>query len=98
MQDELTKLRREMLRRQTSSFRDTRSPMQAADRNSQYAFDKSATRDRQEQDGRQLKEMQHWQQEVARLRQERDAARMQSNGSTAKQPLNRRPGGGSFLG
>ncbi|KAL0023064.1 hypothetical protein WJX79_007041 [Trebouxia sp. C0005] len=69
MQDELSKLRREMLRRQTYSFRDS-------------------------------SEMQHLQQGVARLRQERDAARMQRGdrpASPAKQALHKRPGGQGWL-
>jgi len=96
MQDELSKLRREMLRRQTYSFRDSRSPVSVSDTATQNSLQQSADRHRQNELERMVNEMQHLQQEVARLRQERDAARMQrgdSPASPAKQALNKKPGG-----
>ena len=96
MQDELSKLRREMLRRQTYSFRDSGSPVSVSDSATQNSFQQSAYRHRQNELERVVSEMQHLQQEVARLRQERDAARMQRGdrpASPAKQALNKRPGG-----
>ena len=70
MQEEIAKLRREMLRRQTSSFKDTRSPLLPSD--SLTAWQEHNHLQRHED------QVQHLQQEVARLRQERDVARMQS--------------------
>jgi len=93
MQDELSKLRREKLRRQTYSFRDSRSPVSASDTATQNSLQQSAYRHRQNEHERVVSEMQHLQQEVARLRQERDAARMQRGDTAAKQALNKRPGG-----
>ena len=96
MQDEVSKLRRAMLRRQTHSFRDSRSPVSVTDSATQNSLQQSAHRSRQNELERVVSEMQHLQQEVARLRQERDAARMQRGdrpASPAKQALNKRPGG-----
>ncbi|DBA70525.1 TPA: hypothetical protein ACH3X2_011924 [Trebouxia sp. C0005] len=96
MQDELSKLRREMLRRQTYSFRDSRSPISVSDTATQNSLQQSAYRARQNEHERVVSEMQHLQQGVARLRQERDAARMQRGdrpASPAKQALHKRPGG-----
>ena len=96
MQDELSKLRREMLRIQTHSFRDSRSPVSVAVSDTQNSLQQSGYRARQNEHERVVSEMQHLQQEVARLRQERDAARMQRGdtpASPAKQALNKRPGG-----
>ena len=86
MQDEVSKLRREVFRNQ--SRRDSRSPAQADDGDNQSS--------RQDEQLRQGEEMQHLQQEVARLRQERDAARMQAGAITAKQALNKTPVGECF--
>ncbi|KAA6427669.1 MAG: coiled-coil domain-containing 78 [Trebouxia sp. A1-2] len=100
MQDELSKLRREMLRRQTYSFRDSRSPISVSDTATQNSLQQSAYRARQNEHERVVSEMQHLQQEVARLRQERDAARMQRGdrpASPAKQALHKRPGGQGWL-
>lgn len=96
MQDELSKLRREMLMRQTRSFRDTRSPAPGSDNGAHSSIQQSAYRSRQQDQDRLSNEVQHLQQEVARLRQERDAARMQSNNSPSKQALNHRPIGEIF--
>lgn len=93
MQDELSKLRREMLMRQTRSFRDSRSPAPGSDNGAHSSGPQSAYRSRQPDQDRLSNEVQHLQQEVARLRQERDAARMQRNNSPAKQALNHRPVG-----
>ena len=92
MQAELTNLRREMFRRQTLSFKGSRSRTQTDDIDSILPQPGTGTRQELEQ---QPREMQHLQQEVARLRQERDAARMQSNNGTSssKQALNRKSGG-----
>ena len=91
MQAELTSLRREMFRRQTLSFKGSRSGTQADDIHS--GLQQSLANSSQEELEQQASEMQHLQQEVARLRQERDAARMQSNSTSTKQALNRKPGG-----
>ena len=96
MQDELSKLRREMLMRQTRSFRDSRSPAPESDNDPHSSVQQSAYRSRQHEQDRLLQEMQHLQQEVARLRQERDAARVQRSNSPAKQALNHRPTGEIF--
>ncbi|KAL3149264.1 hypothetical protein ABBQ32_002081 [Trebouxia sp. C0010 RCD-2024] len=97
MQAELTNLRREMFRRQTLSFKGSRSRAQTDDTDSILPQPGTGTRQELEQKTR---EVQHLQQEVARLRQQRDAARMQSNhgaSSSAKQALNRRSGGRGWL-
>ena len=51
---------------------------------------------RQQELEQQASEMQHLQQEVARLRQERDAARLQIGSSSSKQAINRKSGGKPF--
>lgn len=48
---------------------------------------------RQQQLEQQASEVQHLQQEVARLRQERDTARLQISGIASKQAVNRKSGG-----
>lgn len=82
MQEELTKLRREVLRRQTSSFRSRSPPMPDS-------WDGRRQRDEEQ---RWQGHAQHLQQEVARLRQERDAARQQNEAGRAATSA-RGPGG-----
>lgn len=48
---------------------------------------------RQQELEQQASEVQHLQQEVARLRQERDAARLQIGSTSSKQAINTKPGG-----
>lgn len=77
-----------MFRRQSLSVKGSRSRTQTDDIDSIPAIGL-----RQQEVEQQAREMQHLQQEVARLRQERDDARMLSNSaasSSSKQALNRK--------
>lgn len=91
MQAELTTLRREVFRRQTLSFNHSRSNAQTDNMSS--SVQQPAVDPRLQELEQQASELQHLQQEVARLRQERDAARLQTSGIASKQAVNRKSGG-----
>ena len=91
MQAELTDLRREMFRRQTLSFKGSRSRTQRDDTSN--SAEQPAAGARQLELEQQACELQHLQQEVARLRQERDTARLQISSTASKGAVNRKPGG-----
>ena len=91
MQAELTTLRREVFRRQTLSFKDSRSRSRTD--NIASGAQQRAVDARQQELEQQASELQHLQQEVLRLRQERDAARLQISNTASKQAVNRKSGG-----
>ena len=91
MQTELTNLRQEMFRRHTLSFKGSRSHTQTD--NVFSGMQQPEVDARQQQLEQQASEVQHLQQEVARLRQERDTARLQISGIASKQAVNRKSGG-----
>lgn len=80
-----------MFRRQTLSFQGSRSRTQTDDMSSRVQ--PPAVAARQQELEQQANEVQHLQQEVARLRQERDAARLQIGSISPKQVINTKSGG-----
>lgn len=94
MQAELANLRREMFRRQTLSFQGSRSRTQTDDMSS--SMQAPAVGARQQELEQQAREVQHLQQEVACLRQERDAARLRISSTSPKHAINSKSGGVPF--
>lgn len=80
-----------MFRRQTLSFQGSRSRTQTDDMSS--GMQPPAVGARQQELEQHASEMQHLQQDVARLRQERDAARLQIGSISSKQAINTKSGG-----